>query len=104
MMLQLVLAYVFAAGTSITLVYLARRNRKQGWQRPARGWIGVELERREAEMPAAFGTKLDSGELMPQLLQLNRELAAHGSPVQPEIGAQEEESAETMEHALIRRA
>ena len=102
-MLQLILAYLFAAGTSVTLVYFARQNRKQGWQRPAPKWFGVQLGTHEATTPAGVGTESDSGELLPQLLKLNRELASHGASVKPEGESPEVESAEELEHALIRR-
>ena len=102
-MFQLVLAYLFAAGMGVTVVYMARQNRKQGWQRPAPTWFGVELETREAAMPAALGVESDSGELLPQLLQLNRELAAHGTPVKPEVQSPAVEAAETPELVAVRR-
>ena len=88
-MAQLILAYLIAAALAVTVVYLARQNRKQGWQRPAPVWFGVALGTREAAKPAAFGTGSDSGDLMTELLHLNRELAAHGSPVKPEGEATE---------------
>jgi|GEM_PF-4285660 hypothetical protein len=84
-MLQLVLAYLFAAGTGVTLVYLARQNRKQGWRRPAARWFGVKLDTPEDAKPAMLGIESDAGRLMPQLLQLNRELAAHGTTVKPDV-------------------
>jgi hypothetical protein len=100
MMLQLVLAYLFAAGLGVTIVYLARQNRKQGWRRPASKWFGVELEPHEA----AIGIEPEPGELLlPQLLQLNRELAAHGTPVKPEVESPVAGSAETPEPVAIRR-
>jgi len=102
MMFQLVLAYLFAAGMGVTAVYLARQNRKQGWQRPAPRWFGVELEPREAATPGALGIESESGNLLPELLQLNRELAAHGTPIQVESPAVE--SAETPELVSIRRS
>jgi hypothetical protein len=95
MMLELVLAYLFAAGMGVTIVYLARQNRKQGWRRRAPKWFGVELGTRD---------DADSSELLlPELLQLNRELAAHGTSVKPEVGSPEVESSETPEFAAIRR-
>ena len=103
MMFQLVLAYLFAAGAGVTVVYMARQNRKQGWQRPAPKWFGVQLETREAAMPVALGIESGPGELLPQLLQLNRELAAHGIPVKPEVQSPAVESAETPELVAIRR-
>jgi hypothetical protein len=103
MMFQLVLAYLFAAGMGVTVVYLARQNRKQGWQRPAPKWFGVELDGRYQTTPAGLGIESDAGELMPQLLQLNRELASHGSPVSPEVVEAEVEAHATPEHAIIRR-
>ncbi len=103
MMFQLVLAYLFAAGMGITVVYLARQNRKQGWQRPSTRWFGVELEARDTAQPAVLGAGPDAGELLPQLLQLNRELAAHGTSVSPEVVSPKIASSETPEHALIRR-
>jgi hypothetical protein len=85
-MAQLLLAYLFAAGTTITIVYLARQNRKQGWQRPAAKWFGVQLEDRQPVTPS---TPLAAGsepvELLPQLLTLNRALAAHGAPTKPAV-------------------
>ena len=104
MMFQLVLAYLFAAGAGVTVVYMARQNRKQGWQRPASRWFGVELEPREAATPAAFGIESDSGDLLPELLQLNRELAAHGTPVRPQVQSPAVESAEAPELVSIRRS
>ena len=104
MMFQLVLAYLFAAGAGVTVVYMARQNRKQGWQRPAPKWFGVELETREAAIPAALGMESDSGNLLPDLLQLNRELAMHGTPIRPQVGSAEVESAETPELVSIRRS
>jgi hypothetical protein len=92
-MLQLSLAYLFAAGTSVVVVYLARQNRKQGWKRPIPKWFGVAGS--------------DADELMPQILQLNRQLAAHGIPVKPEVESDigsEAESLETAEHVSIRRS
>ena len=103
MMFQLVLAYLFAAGMGITAVFLARQNRKQGWQRPAPRWFGVELEPREAVTPAAPAFESESGDLLPELLLLNRELAAHGTPVKPTVES-EVESAETPELVSIRRS
>ena len=92
MMLQLILAYAFAAGTGLTLVYLARENRKQGWQRPAAKWFGVQLQNRELAMDASGRAPeaqqepvSQPGELLPQLLQLNRALAAHGRATRPEV-------------------
>jgi hypothetical protein len=95
-MLQLLLAYLFAAGTSVTIVYLARQNRKQGWQRPTPKWFGVELQHREPATLAPLGSESD--ELTPQLLRLNRELAAHGTPTKPEF-----ESLEIAEPVSSRR-
>ena len=103
-MFQLVLAYLFAAGMGVTVVYMARQNRKQGWQRPAPRWFGVELEPREAATPTALGMESDSPELLPQLLQLNRELAAHGTPIRPQVESPQVESAETPELVSIRRS
>jgi hypothetical protein len=104
MMFQLVLAYLFAAGMGVTIVYLARQNRKQGWTRPSPKWFGVQLESREAAMPAAVGIESDSGDLLPELLQLNRELAVHGTPIRPHVESPEVESAETPELVSIRRS
>jgi hypothetical protein len=101
-MLQLILAYLFAAGTTVTVVYLARQNRKQGWQRPAPQWFGVELQTREAAMTEPLADESESGDLMPQLRQLNRALAAHGNPIQPR-GESAVESPETPELVSIRR-
>jgi hypothetical protein len=91
-MLQLILAYAFAAGMGVTLVYLARENRKQGWQRPATRWFGVQLQNRELRMDASELTPEAPHEpvsrpveLMPQLLQLNSALAAHGRTTRPEV-------------------
>ena len=91
-MLQLILAYAFAAGMGLTLVYLARENRKQGWQRPATKWFGVQLQNRELTMdaselaPEAPQEPVSQPvELMPQLLQLNSALAAHGRTTRPEV-------------------
>lgn len=102
-MLQLSLAYLFAAGTGVMVVYLARRNRKQGWTRPIPKWFGVELQNGEPAMPAPLAAGSDSEELLPQILQLNRQLAAHGTPVKPEVES-EVESAETPEHVSIRHS
>src|SRR5204863_1302051 len=92
MMLQLILAYAFAAGMGVTLVYLARENRKQGWQRPAPRWFGVQLQNRELVMDATERALevpqepvSQPVELMPQLLQLNHALAAHGRTTRPEV-------------------
>jgi hypothetical protein len=104
MMLQLVFAYLFAAGTGVTIVYLARQNRKQGWRRPALKWFGVELETREAALPAAPSVEPEPDELvLPQLLQLSRELAAHGTAVKPKVESPVAEAAETAELVAIRR-
>ena len=103
-MFQLVLAYLFAAGMGVTVVYMARQNRKQGWQRPAPSWFGVELETRKAAIPAALGMESDSGELLPELLQLNRELAAYGTGIRPKVQTPQVESAETPELVSIRRS
>ena len=104
MMLELVMAYLFAAGTGATLVYLARQNRKQGWRRPAPQWFGVELGGRTVETPVTLEMEPESDPLLPQLLQLNRELAAHGSPVAPQVHKEAEtETVEAQEHVLIRR-
>ena len=102
MTLQLVFAYLFAAGTGVIIVYLARQNRKQGWRRPASKWFGVELETREAARPAALGVEHEP-ELLPQLLQLNRELVAHGTPHKPEVTIRQVGSAETPEFAASRK-
>ena len=104
MMFQLVLAYLFAAGMGVTVVYMARQNRKQGWQRPATKWFGVELETREAAMPAVPAFESESGDLLPELLQLNRELAVHGAPIRPKVESPQVESAETPELVSIRRS
>jgi hypothetical protein len=104
MMFQLVLAYLFAAGMGVTVVYMARQNRKQGWQRPSPKWFGVELEPREVAAPAALGIESDSGNLLPELLQLNRELAVHGTPIRPQVESPEVESAETPEFVTVRRS
>jgi len=104
MMFQLVLAYLFAVGMGVTVVYMARQNRKQGWERPAPRWFGVELEPREAATPAALGMESGSPELLPELLQLNRQLAAHGTPIRPQVESPEVESAETPELVSIRRS
>jgi hypothetical protein len=104
MMFQLVLAYLLAAGMGVTVVYMARRNRKQGWERPAPRWFGVELELREVATPAALGTESDSGDLLPELLQLNRELAAHGTPIRPRVESPKVEFAETPELVPVRRS
>ena len=91
MMLQLILAYAFATGTGLTLVYLATENRKQGWQRPALKWFGVQLQNRELGTNAhelatdAPQEPTPQPELMPQLVQLNRALAAHGRTTRPEV-------------------
>ena len=91
MMLQLILAYAFAAGTGLTLVYLARENRKQGWQRPAPKWFGVQLQKHQLamdnELPADAPQDPVSEpvELLPQLLQLNSALALHGRTTRPEV-------------------
>ena len=98
-MLQLVMAYLFAAGAGATLVYLARQNRKQGWRRPAPKWFGVELELRAPAQSVAAGAESGPGELLPQLLELSRELAAHGSPIKPEVES-EVESTESPEQVL----
>jgi hypothetical protein len=105
MMFQLVLAYLFAAGMGVTVVYMARQNRKQGWERPASRWFGVELEPRQAATHAALGAASDSGELLPELLKLNRELAAHGTTIRPQVQSPNEvESAETPELVSSRRS
>jgi hypothetical protein len=103
MMLQLVVAYLFAAGTGAAIVYLARQNRKQGWRRSDPKWFGVELRTRETATPAT-GVEPEPGELLllPQLLQLNRELAAHGTPVKP-VESPVADSVETGELVAIRR-
>jgi hypothetical protein len=92
-MLELVLAYTFAASTTVVVVCLARQNRKQGWQRPAPTWFGVELGNREQGAPASPAFEAESDQLTPQLLQLNRALAAHGTTTRPEV-----ESSATLEH------
>ena len=102
-MLQLVVAYLVAASTSVAVVYLARQNRKQGWRRPAVRWFGVELETPETGTTGGSSTRSDEGELLPQLLQLNRELAAHGTSVKPEVESPVVESSEIPEHALVPR-
>lgn len=104
MMLQLVFAYLFAAGTGVAMVYLARQNRKQGWERPAPKWFGVQLERHEAPMPATLRVESTPDELLHDLMRLNRELAAHGSPVTAEVASPELKSAESAELVGHRRA
>jgi len=103
-MFQLVLAYIFAAGMGLAVLYMARQNRKQGWQRPTPKWFGLEIEPREAGTPAALGVESDSPELLPQLLQLNRELAAHGTPMRLRVESAGVESAEIPELVSIRRS
>ena len=103
MTFQLILAYLFAAGTGVTVVYLARQNRKQGWQRPAPKWFGVELGTHQTAMPAVAAIESDSGDLLPDLLQLNRQLAAHGATNRPEVEALRAESAETPELVGLRK-
>ena len=90
MMLQLTLAYIFAAGMGMTAVYFARQNRKQGWQRPAPRWFGVELRDQEPAMPASIEVECTSEPLMPQLVRLNQGLAAHGTPVRPRVEVSKE--------------
>ena len=91
MMLQLILAYAFAAGIGVTVVYLARENRKQGWQRPAPKWFGVELQNHQLAMArqlpedAPENSVSEPIELLPQLLQLNSALAVHGRTTRPEV-------------------
>jgi len=97
-MLQLFLAYLFATSTSIAIVYLARRNRKQGWQRPAPKWFGAEFQNSEPAMPAPLGMESEPDRLLPQLLNLSGALAAHGTSARPEI-----ESPTTPELVTIRR-
>src|SRR4051812_16312834 len=104
MTFQLVLAYLFAAGMGVTVVYMARQNRKQGWQRPASRWFGVGLETRGVPMSAVPSAESDSGDVLPELLQLNRELAAHGTPVRLQVKSPEVESAETPELVSIHRS
>ncbi len=77
-MLQLASAYLFAAGIGLLVIYLARRNRRQGWQRPAPTWFGIRLEPNRV-------LESDSVEVMGQLQQLNRELMSHGTPQKPEL-------------------
>ena len=102
MMFQLVLAYLFAAGMGVTVVYMARQNRKQGWVRPSPKWFGVDLQPRERATPATLASE-PGPELMPELLLLNRELAAHGASVRPRVEA-EVESAEAAELVSSRRS
>ena len=102
-MLQLLLAYFFAAGMGVTVFYLAKQNRKQGWRRPAARWFGIELETREAAAPATLGMESEPGELLPELLRLNRKLSVHGTPVNPQVESPAEESPELVEHVAIRR-
>ena len=102
-MLQLVFAYLFAAGTGVAMVYLARKNRKQGWERPAPQWFGVQLENREAIVPVAPGMESNPDDVLPELVQLNHELAAHGSRVNPLVGSSQVESSETAELVAARR-
>jgi hypothetical protein len=107
MMLQLVLAYLFAAGMGVTLVYMARQNRKQGWERPAPRWFGAHLQSPETARPAQRASEAGSPELMPELLLLNRELAAHGGSIKRRVesGVESEvESMETAELVSIRRS
>ena len=98
-MLQLTLAYIFAAGMGMTAVYFARQNRKQGWQRPAPRWFGIELRNHEPAMPASLEMESASQALTPQLLRLNQELAMHGTPVKPE--AEEPVMAESVMAELV---
>ena len=104
MMFQLILAYLFAAGMGVTVVYMARQNRKQGWQRPATKWFGVELETHEVSMRTAPAFESESGDLLPDLLRLNRELAVHGTPIRPQVESPQAESAETAELVSTRRS
>jgi len=84
-MLQLLFAYAFAAGTSTAIVYLARQNRKQGWRRPAPKFFGVEIQDRESGMPLELDAQSAPDQLLPQLLNLNHALAAHGAPQSVEV-------------------
>jgi hypothetical protein len=52
-------------------------------------------------MPAAIES--NSGELLPELLQLNRQLAAHGATNRPEVESLRAESAETPELVGLRK-
>jgi hypothetical protein len=45
----------------------------------------VTLNTPEDAKPATLGIESDASRLMPQLLQLNRELAAHGTTVKPDV-------------------
>jgi hypothetical protein len=103
MMLQLVFAYLFAAGTGVAIVYLARQNRKQGWKRPEPKWFGVQLENREAIMPLAPDIESNPDGLLAELRQLNHELAAHGKTVNPVVASPEVESSETAELVAARK-
>ncbi len=93
MMLQLALSYLFAVGMGLLVVYLARRNRRQGWQRPVPTWFGVQLESNQV-------LESESVEVMGQLQQLNRELISHGVPRKPEMAPS---TPATLEHASTSR-
>jgi len=54
-------------------------------------------------MPATAATESDAGDLLPELLQLNRQLAALGTTNRPEVESSKAESAETAELVGIRK-
>jgi hypothetical protein len=81
-MIQLSLAYLFAAGLISGLVLMARRNRKQGWRRRRGVWLEDQAEAalRTIESPSGEPALQHLGDLG----RLNESLVAHGVPQAPE--------------------
>jgi hypothetical protein len=80
-MMQLSLAYVFAAGLITGLVLLARQNRKQGWRRRRGVWLEdqAELALLTVQSTPLAPTLQHLGDLG----RLNQSLTSHGVPQAP---------------------
>jgi hypothetical protein len=82
-MMQLSLAYLFAAGLIAAVALLALRNRNQGWRRRRGAWLEDQAEAamRSLESPWADAPLQHLGDLG----RLNRSLTAYGLPQSPAV-------------------
>jgi hypothetical protein len=77
-MLELSLAYLFAAAIIAVLVVLAKRNQQQGWRKQRGQWMNVELT-----AAPALETWQDPSH-MGDLTRLHQSLTVDGQPTRPE--------------------
>jgi hypothetical protein len=80
-MMQLSLAYLFAAGLITGLVLLARQNRKQGWRRRRGVWLEEQAEL--ALLTVQSSSPAPTLQHLGDLGRLNQSLRLHGAPQVP---------------------